>query len=157
MLVRRGSCRTPCALILIQRIRIIPRSNCTTKQRLSAWRRRRQLQRVTWNDRKPPERHRLTTFRTFSLWGRIPTHRVAARLRCYGRQGFILTGRDLDASAGMFPVAVWPLTRAPQDARNQSSGMLAVGDVRAGIEASSSAVGEGAISISLVHRSLAEF
>ena len=73
-------------------------------------------------------------------------------------KGFILTGRDLDASAGLVSSSVWPLTRAPQMLETSLPGVFAVGDVRAGnVKRVASAVGEGAISISLVHRALAEF
>jgi len=51
----------------------------------------------------------------------------------------------------------WPLKRAPQMLESSLPGVFAVGDVRAGsIKRVASAVGEGAISISLIHRALAE-
>ena len=73
-------------------------------------------------------------------------------------KGFILTGRDLDASTGRIPPLAWPLTRAPQMLETSLPGVFAVGDVRSGnVKRVASAVGEGAIAIHLVHRALAEF
>jgi thioredoxin reductase (NADPH) len=71
-------------------------------------------------------------------------------------KGFILTGRDLDGaqSEGSIP---WPLARAPQMLETSLPGVFAVGDVRSGnVKRVASAVGEGAISVHLVHRTLAE-
>jgi thioredoxin reductase len=71
---------------------------------------------------------------------------------------FILTGRDLDASAGLVPPFAWPLTRPPQLLESSLPGVFAVGDVRSGnVKRVAAGVGEGAISIPLVHRALAEF
>jgi thioredoxin reductase (NADPH) len=72
-------------------------------------------------------------------------------------KGFILTGRDLDASPDMAPRFPWPLIRPPQMLETSLPGVFAVGDVRSGnVKRVASAVGEGAIAIHLVHRALAE-
>ena len=69
-------------------------------------------------------------------------------------KGFILTGRDLDPVLQGHP---WPLRRLPQMLETSVPGVFAAGDVRAGnVKRVASAVGEGSISISLVHRVLAE-
>jgi thioredoxin reductase (NADPH) len=80
---------------------------------------------------------------------------VAARL-ALDDKGFILTGRDLDVTAPDDNPR-WPLARAPQMLETSLPGVFAVGDARAGnVKRVASAVGEGAISIHLVHRALAE-
>jgi thioredoxin reductase (NADPH) len=72
-------------------------------------------------------------------------------------KGFILTGRDLDGAAGPDGNPWWPLERAPEMLETSRPGVFAVGDVRSGnVKRVASAVGEGAISIHLVHRALAE-
>ena len=72
-------------------------------------------------------------------------------------KGFILTGRDLDETGGAEANRNWPLERAPQMLETSLPGVFAVGDVRSGnVKRVASAVGEGAISIHLVHRALAE-
>jgi thioredoxin reductase (NADPH) len=51
----------------------------------------------------------------------------------------------------------WPLEREPLLLETSQPGMFAVGDVRAGsVKRVASAVGEGAITVSLVHTFLAE-
>jgi thioredoxin reductase (NADPH) len=69
-------------------------------------------------------------------------------------KGFIVTGHDLDhvADAGLR----WPLARPPFMLETSLPGVFAVGDVRSGnVKRVASAVGEGAISVHMVHRVLA--
>jgi thioredoxin reductase (NADPH) len=71
-------------------------------------------------------------------------------------RGFILTGRDLDPVLNRAPLR-WPLGRAPQMLESSLPAVFAVGDIRSGnVKRVASAVGEGSISIHLVHRALAE-
>jgi thioredoxin reductase (NADPH) len=71
------------------------------------------------------------------------------------QRGFVKTGPDLtpeDRAA-----AQWPLARPPYLLETSRPGVFAVGDVRCGnIKRVASAVGEGSIAISFVHRVLAE-
>jgi thioredoxin reductase (NADPH) len=71
------------------------------------------------------------------------------------QRGFVKTGPDLtpeDRAA-----AQWPLDRPPYLLETSRPGVFAVGDVRCGnIKRVASAVGEGSIAISFVHRVLAE-
>ncbi|MGH9421546.1 MAG: FAD-dependent oxidoreductase, partial [Thermoanaerobaculia bacterium] len=68
-------------------------------------------------------------------------------------KGFIKTGPDLSAE----DLAGWPLARRPYLLETNLPGVFAVGDVREGsIKRVASAVGEGSIVISFVHRVLAE-
>jgi thioredoxin reductase (NADPH) len=69
-------------------------------------------------------------------------------------KGFVKTGQDLSpedlASTG------WSLSRHPLLLETSRPGIFAVGDVRSGnVKRVASAVGEGSISIQLVHRVLA--
>jgi thioredoxin reductase (NADPH) len=69
--------------------------------------------------------------------------------------GFIKTGADLTAAD--LAEAQWPLARSPYLLETSRPGVFAVGDVRCGnIKRVASAVGEGSIAISFVHRALAE-
>ncbi|HWE84060.1 MAG TPA: FAD-dependent oxidoreductase [Terracidiphilus sp.] len=71
-------------------------------------------------------------------------------------QGFILTGRELDPMLDSAPLK-WPLSRPPQMLETSLPAVFAVGDIRSGnVKRVASAVGEGSISIHLVHRALAE-
>jgi len=68
-------------------------------------------------------------------------------------KGFIKTGNDL--SADNLSAAGWSLTRQPYLFETSLSSVFAVGDVRGGsIKRVASAVGEGSIAISFVHKSL---
>jgi thioredoxin reductase (NADPH) len=68
--------------------------------------------------------------------------------------GFILTGPDL--LHGGPPPPGWPLDRSPLPLEASLPGVFAAGDVRLdSMKRVASAVGEGAMSIYLVHRYLA--
>jgi thioredoxin reductase (NADPH) len=70
-------------------------------------------------------------------------------------KGFIKTGPDL--SPENLSVAHWPIARQPYLLETSLPGVFAVGDVRGGsIKRVASAVGEGSIAISLVHKVLQE-
>ena len=69
--------------------------------------------------------------------------------------GFIKTGSDL--SAEDLADAQWPLERAPYLLETSLPRVFTVGDVLGGnIKRVASAVGEGSIAVSFVHRVLAE-
>jgi thioredoxin reductase len=69
------------------------------------------------------------------------------------RWGFLLTGAELMAE-GVTPA--WPLERAPALLETSTPGVFAAGDVRAGsVKRVASAVGEGALAVTLVHAHLA--
>ena len=68
-------------------------------------------------------------------------------------KGFVVTGHDLLAPTWELQ---WPLTRAPFALETSVPGVFAAGDVRLdSMKRVASAVGEGAMSIYLVHRYLA--
>jgi thioredoxin reductase (NADPH) len=68
-------------------------------------------------------------------------------------KGFILTGRDLRAADG-FPRS-WKEPREPMALETSAPGVFAAGDVRAGaMNRVASAVGEGAMSVRMVHEYL---
>jgi len=68
-------------------------------------------------------------------------------------KGFIKTGPAL--SADDLTAANWPLSRPPFLLETSRPGVFAVGDVRAGsVKRVASAVGEGSIAVTFVHRML---
>ena len=68
-------------------------------------------------------------------------------------RGFVLTGQELLTSSATTP---WPLARAPYALETSVPGTFAAGDVRLdSMKRVASAVGEGAMSVYLVHRYLA--
>ena len=89
----------------------------------------------------------------FVLIGGEPlTAGVEGWLRCDDR-GYFMTGPDLHAEADR---SWWPLARDPLFLESSQPGLFVAGDVRHGsIKRVASAVGEGAMSIALVHSYLA--
>jgi thioredoxin reductase (NADPH) len=70
------------------------------------------------------------------------------------RVGFIITGSDLKTKNGRWPKS-WKLKRDPFLLETSIPGIFAAGDVRQGaVRRVASAVGEGAIAVSLVHQHL---
>ena len=68
-------------------------------------------------------------------------------------KGFIKTGSDL--SPEYLSIKGWPVARQPYSFETSLPGIFAVGDVRAGsIKRVASAVGEGSIAISFIHKVL---
>jgi len=113
-----------------------------------------QLERVTWQDKKTGETSSHDIRHLFIMAGASPRTDWLKGCVMLDSKGFVLTGRDLDPLAQEFK---WTLPRAPQMLETSLPGVFAVGDVRSGnVKRVASAVGEGSISIYLVHRALAE-
>ena len=113
-----------------------------------------QLERVTWRDKNTGERSTHDIRHVFIMAGASPRTDWLKGCVALDSKGFILTGRDLDPVLHEFH---WPLPRVPLMLETSLPGVFAVGDVRAeNVKRVASAVGEGSISISLVHRVLAE-
>jgi thioredoxin reductase (NADPH) len=89
----------------------------------------------------------------FIFVGAVPHTELVAGVVQRNAAGFILTGRDL-MKDGQRPKD-WPLNRDPYFLETSVPGIFAVGDVRQGaIRRVASAVGEGAIAVSLIHQYL---
>jgi thioredoxin reductase (NADPH) len=151
MLVRGAELASTMSRYLIQRILENPKIEMHFHTELAGLDGRDRLERVTWRDRKTGEQTTHEIHHVFVMTGASPhTHWLRGCVEMDAK-GFILTGRDLDGNSK------WPLSRPPQMLETSLPGVFAVGDVRAGnVKRVASAVGEGAISIYLVHRALAE-
>jgi thioredoxin reductase (NADPH) len=113
-----------------------------------------QLERVTWRDKNTGEASTHDIRHLFIMAGASPRTDWLNGCLALDRKGFILTGRDVDPVLQDFH---WPLQRVPFMLETSIPGVFAVGDVRAeSVKRVASAVGEGSIAISLVHRVLAE-
>ena len=114
------------------------------------------LEGVSWQDKVTGKITSLPIEHVFVMTGASPRTDWLRGCVALDEKGFILTGRDLD-NAPTNDHPEWPLARRPQMLETSLPGVFAVGDVRAGnVKRVASAVGEGAISIHLVHRFLAE-
>ncbi len=89
----------------------------------------------------------------FIFVGALPHSSVVADLVATNDKGFILTGADAFVD-GKRPAA-WTVERAPFLLETSVPGIFAAGDVRAGVvRRVASAVGQGSIAISMVHKYL---
>jgi thioredoxin reductase (NADPH) len=154
ILVRSGGLSDTMSRYLIQRLDENPNVELHFGTEIIALEGEDHLERVTWRDVKGavsthPIRH------VFMMTGALPRTEWLRGCLALDKKGFILTGRDLDHPVDGNPP--WPLDRPPQMLETSLPRVFAVGDVRAGnVKRVASAVGEGAISIYLVHRALAE-
>lgn len=99
------------------------------------------------------EQHKIR--HVFIMTGANPNTRWLNGCVALDAKGFIKTGTDL--SPENLRVSGWPLTRQPFLLETSLPNVFAVGDVRGGnIKRVASAVGEGSIAISFVHKVLQE-
>jgi thioredoxin reductase (NADPH) len=97
----------------------------------------------------------LTVRHVFLMTGAVPNTAWLDGCVAIDDKGFIKTGPDL--SPDDLTAARWPLRRPPHLLETSLPGVFAVGDVRGGnVKRVASAVGEGSIAISFVHRTLTE-
>ena len=96
------------------------------------------------------------TGRLFVCIGGAPNTSWASQTQIVrDENGFVVTGPDLTAED--LERAEWPLERAPYFLEGTIPGAFAAGDVRHGsVKRVASAVGEGAMAVTFVHRYLAE-
>jgi len=113
------------------------------------------LEGVEWRNNRTGEIGSHDTKSLFSMIGAIPNSRWLAGCLAVDKKGFVKTGPDLARED--LRHHKWPLSRAPLLLETSLPGVFAVGDIRSGsVKRVASAVGEGSIAVSLVHRVLAE-
>jgi thioredoxin reductase (NADPH) len=156
MLVRGKSLSETMSRYLSQRITQHPAIELHLEAELLSLEGESHLERVTWLDRASGERLTREIRHVFIMAGASPHSDWLRGCVALDHQGFILTGRDLDPIQASAP-RKWPLGRPPQMLETSLPAVYAVGDIRSGnVKRVASAVGEGAISIHLVHSALAE-
>lgn len=154
MLVRSGQLSDTMSRYLIQRIEENPVIELHYYTEIMGLDGDTQLERVTWRDKNTGETSTHDIRYVFIMAGGSPRTEWLKGCVAMDNKGFILTGRDLDPVIHDYH---WPLPRRPQMLETSQPGVFAVGDVRSGnVKRVASAVGEGSIAISLVHRVLAE-
>jgi thioredoxin reductase (NADPH) len=154
MLVRSNQLSDTMSRYLIQRIEENPAIEMHYRTELVGLEGDTQLERVTWQDKNTGENSTHDIRHVFIMAGASPRTEWLQGCVALDNKGFILTGRDLDPVLHDFK---WPLERVPLMLETSLPGVFAVGDVRSGnVKRVAAAVGEGSISIYLVHRALAE-
>jgi thioredoxin reductase (NADPH) len=89
------------------------------------------------------------------IGGQPNTHWASETSIIRDPNGYLVTGNDLAGCAGF--AECWPLARPPYHLETSVPGSFAAGDVRLNsVKRVASAVGEGAMAVTLVHKYLAE-
>jgi thioredoxin reductase (NADPH) len=154
MLVRASQLSDTMSRYLIQRIEENPAIEMHYRTEIVGLDGDTQLERVTWRDKNTGEDSTHDIRHLFVMAGASPRTDWLQGCLALDSKGFVLTGRDLDPVIQAFH---WPLPRVPLMLETSLPGVFAVGDVRSGnVKRVAAAVGEGSISIYLVHRVLAE-
>jgi thioredoxin reductase (NADPH) len=155
MLVRSAELSSTMSRYLIQRIVENPNIELHTRTEIVAMEGDTHLERVTWKDSATGETSTHPIRHVFVMTGASPRTEWLAGCLALDSKGFILTGRDFVESTAKR--SEWKLSRPPFMLETSLPGVFAVGDVRSGnVKRVASAVGEGAISIHMVHQVLAE-
>jgi thioredoxin reductase (NADPH) len=155
MLVRGKELSETMSRYLIQRIVENPGIELHFQTEIVALAGDSHLERVTWLNRATDEVSVHDIRHVFVMAGGSPRTEWLRECVALDKQGFILTGRDLDPILDTAPIK-WPLSRPPQMLETSLPAVFAVGDIRCGnVKRVASAVGEGSISIHLVHSALA--
>jgi thioredoxin reductase (NADPH) len=158
MVVRSSELSGTMSRYLIQRLMENPQIELHWNTEITALEGGDCLERVTMLNKKTGQSETREVGHVFVMTGASPRTDWLRGCLALDDKGFILTGRDLETITIPAELPQWPLKRGPLMLETSLPGVFAVGDVRANnVKRVASAVGEGAISISLVHRALAEF
>lgn len=157
MLIRRNELSSTMSRYLIQRLTENPQIELHYDTEVAAVEGDGALDRVVWRNRKTGETSSHDVRHLFVMTGASPRTDWLRGCLAVDDKGYILTGRDIENVPAGDESPKWPLERAPYMLETSLPGVFAVGDARANnVKRVASAVGEGAISIHLVHRALAE-
>jgi thioredoxin reductase (NADPH) len=155
ILVRSSGLADSMSRYLIGRIEGTPNITLHVRTELTALEGSDRLERVTWRDAANGADTTSDIRHVFLMTGAVPNTRWLQGCVPLDDRGFVRVGSDLRAEDLL--AARWPLPRAPYLMETGVPGIFAVGDVRSGsVKRVASAVGEGSISVQLVHRVLQE-
>lgn len=155
MLVRSASLADKMSRYLIRRIEETPKIVFRSHTEIIGLQGGDHLESVGWRNNQTglTEEHNIR--HVFLMTGADPNTSWLDGCIALDSKGFIKTG--LDISPENLSAAHWPLARQPYLLEANLPGVFAVGDVRGGsIKRVASAVGEGSIAISFVHKVLQE-
>jgi thioredoxin reductase (NADPH) len=153
MLVRSDSLERTMSRYLVERIRASEKIEVRLRAEIVAGHGDGHLQAITIADRAAGTEDERSTNWVFVYIGASPRTDWLGKDVARDDKGAIITGQDLlDRQEG----PRWPLARAPFALETSVPGVFAAGDVRQdSMKRVASAVGEGAMSVYLVHRYLA--
>ena len=155
MLVRGSGLADTMSRYLVHRIEGTANIDLQTNAEIVALEGNGHLEHVQCRDKRTGEIRRLPIRHVFLMTGAVPNTAWLSGCVAMDSKGFIKTGPDLTRDD--LTTARWPLERPPHLLETSLPGVFAVGDVRGGnVKRVASAVGEGSIAISFVHRALTE-
>jgi thioredoxin reductase (NADPH) len=155
ILVRSAGLAATMSRYLIRRIENSPTIILRPQTEIVAVEGGNHLNYVYWRNGKTGQTEKHEISHVFIMTGADPNTHWLDGCIALDDKGFIKTGPDL--SPENLSTAGWPLTRQPYLLETSLPGVFAVGDVRGGsIKRVASAVGEGSIAISFVHKVLQE-
>jgi thioredoxin reductase (NADPH) len=155
MLVRSTGLAASMSRYLIRRIENSPTIILRPQTEIVAVKGDNHLDSVYWRSSQTGQTEKHKISHIFIMTGADPNTRWLNGCIALDSKGFIKTGPDL--SPENLSAAGWPLMRQPYLLETSLPGVFAVGDVRGGsIKRVASAVGEGSIAISFVHKVLQE-
>jgi len=155
MLVRSSRLSDTMSRYLIDRIESNPKVTVHYNSEIIALEGGAHLEQVQWTNKATAKTQSLPIRHVFMMIGAMPCTSWLENCLALDSKGFIITGHDLQTLNGDTPW--WRESRAPYLLETSLPGVFAVGDVRSGnVKRVASAVGEGSISVHLVHRVLAE-
>jgi thioredoxin reductase (NADPH) len=156
-IVIRGDClRRTLSQYLVDRIHSAPNIEVLPKTEVITLHGEHMLHAVTVRNNQTGEEETFDTRWLFLCLGGEPQTDWARDIGiCRDSEGYLVTGPDL-AQGGQYPNN-WPLERSPFYLETSTPGLFAAGDVRHGsVKRCASAVGEGAMAVTFVHRYLAQ-
>jgi thioredoxin reductase (NADPH) len=153
ILVRGQSLERSMSQYLIEQIAGFPNVRVRTSSEVVGASGDDHLERVRIADRETGTEEEVETSWLFVFIGAAPCTDWLSKEVLRDDKGFVLTGPDLVVD-GQLP-AGWPLERQPYFLETSVPGVFAAGDVRCqSVKRVASAVGEGAMAVTLVHRYL---
>jgi thioredoxin reductase (NADPH) len=153
LLVRAATLTDTMSRYLVERIASTPSIEVRYRSEVVAGRGDGHLEALTLADRASGVTEEVPSSWLFVFIGASPRTEWLGSEVVRDERGFVVTGQDL---LGPTHANRWPLSRAPFALETSVPGVFAAGDVRLdSMKRVASAVGEGAMSIYLVHRYLA--
>ncbi len=154
MLVRSGGLAETMSRYLIRRIEESPAITLRSRTEIVELLGNGALEGVRWRNSATGEVEERPVGHVFCMMGADPSTGWLGGCVALDEKGFVVTGQDIPAEE--LAASGWSLSRHPLLLETSRPGIFAVGDVRSGnVKRVASAVGEGSISIQLVHRVLA--
>jgi thioredoxin reductase (NADPH) len=156
LVVRGESLKSTVSAYLVDRIHAARNVEVLTQTEVEALEGDSVVEAVLLRNRQTGERRRIETHWLFVCIGGAPRTEWAVEAGVVRDEaGYLVTGPDLLRNGR--PPDAWPLDRPPYHLETNVPGLFAAGDVRHGsVKRCASAVGEGAMAVTFVHRYLAD-